>query len=293
MRLELTTYQVNKITLAPGTRYCDGLLQVDEEEVRSLVVDDVYFSDVRLHVVHPGESVRIIHAIDVVEPRYKASGPGCVFPGVLGPPVQVGEGRTLSLDGMSIISTAGLVPGETFYWREAIVDMSGPGALYTPFSQTANLVVELISREPGPGVPAKDLEVQNTIRGSKYAQDWNIAVRRVGFKLASCLAEAVQGLPPDREEVYMLDSVNSSLPKIMCAIEVLGDLLYGSLMGWQPTLLHPNELMDGCPVPALQHPCWGQNRSLSDAKPSGGTGPVSPPRERSEFPGSAPVSQWR
>ena len=177
MRLELATFQVDRITLGPGTRYSDGELRVDPEEVRGLIVDGVYFRDVRLHLAHPGESVRITHVLDVIEPRHKASGPGCVFPGILGPPVQVGEGRTHRLGGMAVVSVGVPVAGETHYWREAIIDMSGPGAPYSPFSQTANLVVEFIPGEPDPDVPAEDLAVLNSLRGSKYSQDWNVAVR--------------------------------------------------------------------------------------------------------------------
>ena len=245
MRLELATFQVDRITLGPGTRYSNGELRVDPEEVRGLIVDGVYFSDVRLHLAHPGESVRIIHVLDVMEPRHKVSGPGCVFPGILGPPVQVGEGRTHRLGGMAVVSVGGAVVGEAYHWREAIIDMSGPGAPYSPFSRTANLVVEFIPGEPGPDVPAEDLEMLNSLRGSKYSQDWNVAVRRAQCKLVDYLAQAVGDLTPSREEVYQLGPVDTGLPKVMYAAEVLGEFLYGAQPGWQPTLLHPNELMDG------------------------------------------------
>ena len=55
--------------------------------------------------------------------------------------------------------------GEPVYWREAIIDMFGPGADYTPFSRTANLVLEIKARpntEP-------DTEEDNTIMGSGHS----------------------------------------------------------------------------------------------------------------------------
>lgn len=51
---------------------------IDPQELRALVLEDSHFADVQVHLVKPGESVRIIH---VVEPRFKVAGPGGVFPG--------------------------------------------------------------------------------------------------------------------------------------------------------------------------------------------------------------------
>ena len=52
-----------------------------------------------------------------------------------------GEGKTLVLEGMAVLTTGRLVAAQ-----EGIVDMSGPGADYTPFSKTRNLVVVLEPR---------------------------------------------------------------------------------------------------------------------------------------------------
>ncbi|MFQ5874494.1 MAG: glycine/sarcosine/betaine reductase component B subunit [Dehalococcoidia bacterium] len=57
--------------------------------------------------------------------------------------------------------------------------------------------------------------------------------------------QVTQDLTPDRLDVYQLDSADPSLPKIVYACQEAGEFLYGTRMGWQPTMLHPNELMDG------------------------------------------------
>ncbi len=49
----------------------------------------------------------------------------------------VGEGRTHVLKGMAVITT-----GEVVGFQEGILDMSGPGAEFTPFSSTMNLVIQ-------------------------------------------------------------------------------------------------------------------------------------------------------
>ena len=245
MKLELANFPVERIALSHQTRYADGVLYVDARDIRARMMDDAYFEDVTVHVAHPGDSTRVIHAVDVVEPRAKQSGAGCVFPGVLGPPTQVGSGRTARLTGMAVLSTSEPAPGEGYYWREALLDMSGPGARYSPFSQNANLVVEVTPKVPGPETPAEDLEMINTIRGSAFSQRLNLALREAQIGLASYLAETVAGLQPSSIDTYELTDVDPGLPRIAYCAQVMGEFLYGQSIGWQPTLLHPNELMDG------------------------------------------------
>ena len=242
MRLELASFNIDRITPAARTRLSRGELQVNVEEIRELVLADENIRDVKIHLVHPGESVRIVHALDVVEPRHKVSGPGVVFPGVLGPPTSVGEGRTHRLSGMAIVTAGESVVGEPLYWREAIIDMTGPGVAHSPFSQTANLVLELVAREPStPEERAED----NTIIGSGYSLSYNRSVRVAGFKVARYLAQVTADMTPDRVDVFELTPMDPGLPKVFYASQETGRFLYGGEMGWQPTLLHPNELADG------------------------------------------------
>ena len=245
MKLEIANFPVAQIVLGDETRYTDGELRVNPEDVRSRMFDEEFFDDISVHVAHPGDSTRLIHIVDVVEPRYKLSGPGYVFPGVLGPPVQAGTGRTARLNGMGVVSTSDPAAGESQYWREAILDMSGPGARYSHFSQTANLVVEMSPKDPGPETPPEDVETLNTLRGSVYSQRMNVALRKAQIALASYLAETVSGFSPASVDTYELTDVDPSLPKVVYGCQVVRDLIYGIPPGWQPTLLHPNELMDG------------------------------------------------
>ena len=245
MKLEIANFPVERIVLGDETRYIDGELRVNPEEARSRMFDEAFFDDISVHVAHPGDSTRLIHIVDVVEPRYKQSGAGCVFPGVLGPPVQAGTGRTARLNGMAVVSTSGPAAGESQYWREAILDMTGPGSRYSHFSQTANLVVEMSPKDPGPETPPEDVETLNTLRGSVYSQRMNVALRKAQIALASYLAKTVSGFSPASVDTYDLTDVDPSLPKVVYGCQVVRDLIYGISPGWQPTLLHPNELMDG------------------------------------------------
>ena len=91
----------------------------------------------------------------------KVEGRGGIFPGVISKVDTVGEGKTYALKGMAVV-TAGKIVG----FQEGIIDMTGPGAEYTPFSKLNNLVVVC---EPVDGLKQHDYEP---------------AVRFAGFRVA-------------------------------------------------------------------------------------------------------------
>ena len=85
MRLELVSFQVNDVVFSPETRVEGKTLHVNVSELKDRLLPNPYIEDIQVHVARPGDRVRIVHAIDVVEPRDKVSGPGAIFPGRLGP----------------------------------------------------------------------------------------------------------------------------------------------------------------------------------------------------------------
>src|SRR4051794_21636629 len=133
MQLEVGSIQIDNIELGARTGLHDHTLVVDPDDIRRVVLEDTHFAAVDVHVARPGESVRIIHALDVVEPRWKVAGPGGVFPGFVSPPPPVGDGRTPRLAGVAVVQTGNPVPGEPTHFREQLIDMAGPGAPYSPF----------------------------------------------------------------------------------------------------------------------------------------------------------------
>src|SRR2546426_6450231 len=94
MRLEVGTIQIRDVEIGRATALTDHTLVIHPEELRTLVLEDSHFADVQVHLVKPGESIRVVHVLDVVEPCWKVAGPGGVFPGFVSPALTVGEGRT-------------------------------------------------------------------------------------------------------------------------------------------------------------------------------------------------------
>jgi glycine reductase len=198
-------------------------------------------ASVDVNLAHPGDDIRIVRVLDAVEPRCKVSGPkqARIFPGLLGSPDTVGEGRTHRLAGMAILNTATFpVPvGGLLQAREAIVDMSGPAAAYSPFSATANLVFTF----------HPTAEVSNA--------EFDQAMRLASLRAAEYLAQVTEALEPDGVEVYALAETDPALPRIAYLYQAQSQgtcadtYLYGKAIdNLVPTLLHPNEFMDGAVV---------------------------------------------
>lgn len=262
MRLELAIFQIKDIIFSNRTGFSDGVLSVSKDELRQVVLQDSHFIDVDIEVARPGDRTRIINVLDVVEPRHKVSGPGTVYPGLLGPPVTVGQGRTHRLQGMALVATGEPAPGESIHWRDGIIDMWGTGAKYTPFSTTLNLVLRLKGKTTfSPGEEA-ELEMVDIIDGSVYAQAYNRAARQAGFRAADYLAAVTRTRQPDDLEVYELSPAEPDLPRVVYACQLhLNRWLYGEKLGWQPTLLHPNEMLDGAVFSSFMGPSNSRDTS--------------------------------
>lgn len=239
MRLELGTFGVKEAAFSERSQLVSGKLFIHKQELEGLLARDPNLAKVEVALAFPGERARIVHALDVIEPRVKVRGRGCAFPGFLGPPVPVGEGRTHVLSGVAVVESGefskqgrGLL-----FAREQIIDMSGPGADHSPFSQTINVVLSFEARD---GV---------------CLEEYDNSIRLAGLRAANYLAELTRGLEPDRIEVFELTGADGSLPRVgyMCQVEATGPLLdtflYGeSIRGCLGTIIHPNELMDGAMV---------------------------------------------
>ena len=170
---------IKDIQFAAESKVENGVLYVSEEAVKAIILEDEKLKSASLDIAKPGESVRITPVKDVIEPRVKVEGEGGIFPGVISKVDVVGSGKTHALKGMAVV-TAGKIVG----FQEGIVDMTGPGADYTPFSKLNNLVLLC--------EPIADIK----------PHDYEKAVRLAGFRVANYLGELARELTPDETKVY-------------------------------------------------------------------------------------------
>ena len=238
MRLELGKIFIKDIQFASESKIENNVLYVNKDELRKAIWDDEAIVSVEFDIAKPGESVRITPVKDVIEPRVKVEGRGGIFPGVLSKVDTVGEGKTIALKGMAVVTT-----GKIVGFQEGIIDMTGPGAEYTPFSKLNNLV---IIAEPAEGVKQHEHEK---------------AVRYIGFKAAKYLGELARNLQPEETKVYetkpLLEQIAEypNLPKVgyVYMLQTQGLLhdtyVYGvDAKQIVPTILYPTEVMDGAIV---------------------------------------------
>ena len=238
MRLEMGHIYIKDIQFAAESKIEDGILYVSEEAAKAVALEDEKIKSVSFDIAKPGESVRITPVKDVIEPRVKVEGRGGIFPGVISKVDTVGEGKTYALKGMAVV-TAGRIVG----FQEGIIDMTGPGADYTPFSKTLNLVMVC---EPVDGIKQHDYEK---------------AVRFAGFRVAAYIGELARDLTPDETKVYETCTIKEGLEKYpelprVAYVQMLQSqgllhdtYVYGvDAKKIVPTILSPTEVMDGAIV---------------------------------------------
>ncbi|MBI4321403.1 MAG: hypothetical protein HY675_23165 [Chloroflexi bacterium] len=239
MRLELASFPVREVRINGRTRYDDGVLEIDKDELLSLVLQDERVASADIGVAVPGDRTRIVNIRDAVTPRVKVSGPGCVFPGILGPVETVGEGRTNTLDGLTVVHSSEYEPTATTgtgAQNSGVVDMWGPGAPLTPLSSTINVV---LTSELADGV--NELEAHT-------------AIQLAECRVAQRLAETTRDATSRSVEVFELCDVDPSLPRVVYVMGFITEwhtpvsrISYYGLPVRESlaTFVHPNEFLDG------------------------------------------------
>ena len=244
MRLEIGNFPVKAMKFGDKTAYEKGVLTLNKEELLAVVKVDEHITTADLRIVAPGDKVRLCPVKESVEMRCKVSGGSSIFPGVTGPMEIAGSGRTHCLTECSL-----LVVGE--HWggfQDGLIDMAGKYQHHTIWGDMLNLVLVADTDE---------------LFEQREQQKKNRALRWAGMRLAEYIGQVVKDLEPESLEVYELpplderDEKTRSLPGVVYVLQPQTQMEakgYNTLIyGWDghdilPTLMHPNELLDGCLV---------------------------------------------
>ena len=246
MKLTLEKIKVDDLVFGDNTKMSGTTLTVNKDEVIEKIKEDERIAGANIDIVKPGESVRLFSVRDVIEPRVKVEGAGEVFPGMLGSGNQVGEGITKAFKGSAVVITQKMVEA-----MDGIIDMSGPGAAYTPFSKTNNLVLEC---DPISGLESHQYEE---------------ALRLAGLKIARYIGEKCQEATAQEKAVYEtlpLEEQKKKYPELpqvgyVYMLQSQGLLqdtyVYGvNAKEITPTYMYPTEVMDGAIVSSnIAIPC--------------------------------------
>lgn len=244
MKLEMGQFFIKEVTFGEKTQYSKGLLTINKEEAIAFVMEDEHITECDIQIAKPGDSTRIVPVKEAIEPRAKVGSGAVAFPGVTGELSQAGTGRTNALKGCSVLA----VGKHWGSFGDGLIDMSGEGANYTYFSKTINICL----------VADTDEEFERHTQQKK-----NRALRWGAHRLAEYLAKAVEETEADQVEKFELESITkrssdvNALPSVVYIMQPqsqmeeagYNDLIYGWDMNrYLPTLMHPNEVMDGAMI---------------------------------------------
>ena len=237
MKLDLAYYHISDVQFGKKTEIRDKVLYIDRNELRSYLLSDKNFSDIKIEIAHPGEMTRIINILDIVDPRKKQSEESEVFPGFIGKLGTVGSGRTNILKNVSIIET-----GHMKGFFGGILDMGGNGSLYSPYSKNHNIVL----------IPT----ASNGVDAITYSK----SLKTASLKTSVYLGKASLYLTTD--EVRTIDFTlcgrrNTGLEKprigyiwqVLSHYELRAIYYYGAKsISFYPLFISPNEIFDGAVV---------------------------------------------
>ncbi|WP_326908789.1 glycine/sarcosine/betaine reductase component B subunit [Sedimentibacter sp. MB31-C6] len=238
MKLELGYILIKDIQFSEESKVENGTLFVNKEEVKALILEDQNFKSAEVELAKPGDSIRIMPVKDVIEPRVKVEGPGGIFPGMVNKVETVGSGKTNVLKGAAVVTT-----GKIVGFQEGIIDMTGPGSEYTPFSKLNNLV---LACEPVDGLKQHEHEK---------------ALRFAGYKVALYLGELARNIVPDESETFETPTITEGI-KLYPELPRVGYVLMLQSQGLLhdtyvygvdakqslTTMIYPTEIMDGAIV---------------------------------------------
>jgi hypothetical protein len=239
MNLQIESIDIRELKKGAKTCVSDHVLTVNLKELEQVLLKGSgCLRSVDIHLVYPGDSVRIVNLMDVVQPRCKVDVQDADFPGFIGKVQRAGVGRTRSLRGIAVV----VANPYTKRHYSALLDMSGKAAELSKYGQMRNVVV----------VPhmAEDAE----------DRDFEDAVKIAGLKTAVYLAQAADGHPADEIEHFDLHLPSlprdNGLPRVACYYQlytpqhdykgISDKCFYGTdVRNLLPTIIHPNEVLDG------------------------------------------------
>ena len=244
MSLTLAVHPIKEIRFGAAIQSANSTLIVEQEELRRLVLQDSRIEAVDFAITGPGESCRAGPVFDIVEPRAKEAGGSPDWPGVLGAPQTAGRGTTHVLRGAAVTALREQSPGESRGATGYVLEMSGEASAGSHYATLQHLIVMPLTRA--------ELPAHSRHRAYRLAQ-LRVAVR---------LAQAGVGAVPQCTETFDNSAAGDRADLLRLAYvgqifsrqrrpEPEESILYGGdTDGMLPTLLHPNEWLDGAVLPS-------------------------------------------
>jgi len=232
-------YPVTSLSWGSSTRYESGHLTISRNDLLQYLEAQGLLKEVEIEeiqLVLPHTSTRVVNIFDVFAARCRLGEGAVNYPGILGPQTGVGHGTSATLDHFAVLAIS---KRENRYNK--ILDMSGPGSEVTPYSSFHHLALMIKPKK-------------NDLDDTQY----QILMKKIGLCAGTYLAQVASTTPCSRSVTYTLHKeMNEKLPRVayICMLSshqrsFLGEpVLYGDdVSGLLPTILHPNEFLDGAVI---------------------------------------------
>jgi Glycine/sarcosine/betaine reductase component B subunits len=244
MQLTLAFHPITEMRFGANTRLEGIILVIAEDELRRVVLQVPGIESVDFAIVRRGESRRAGPVFDIVEPRAKAPGGSLDWPGILSEPSTAGTGTTHVLNGAAVTLLREESPGESRGAMGYVLEMSGVAAAGSHYATLNHLIVIPHTK---PGLPAHAQQ-----------KSYRLAQLRAAVFLARTALDAI----PERTQAFdvSVDESRTALPRVAYVGQIFSrqrkpepdeQIIYGAdTDGMLPTLLHPNEWLDGALLPS-------------------------------------------
>lgn len=235
MDLTLKQYPVRSILWGETTQYRDGSLSVNKENIQTYLMDAGALDEVaivEMALISPATATRVVNIFDVFPAHTRLGESAFNYPGFLEPMQTVGNGSSAELNDFSVLAISSRPSS-----YNKVLDKSGWGAELTPQSKHYHLAFRA---EP------KDADMGQV--------EYEKALRRIGLLVGTYLAKAAASTSPADTTDYALRPVSQPLPRAVYVFMLAShqrstkgaSVLYGDdTSGLLPTVLHPNEILDG------------------------------------------------
>ncbi|WP_102348894.1 glycine/sarcosine/betaine reductase component B subunit [Bacillus sp. Marseille-P3661] len=242
MKLKQYQYPVTSIDWGETTNYQFGTLSINYDDLMKELsqkgdLDQVVITDIEL--VLPGTNTRVVNIFDVLPAQARLGENSVNYPGVLGPAQTVGDGDSAALENFAVLAISSIEERDN-----KLLDMAGIGATLTPYSEFFHVAFR--------AEPKK--EISQAV--------YYLALKKIGLRIGSYLARtAATSQQCPITKTYSLETGDYKLPNAAYVFMIASHqksetgepILYGDdVSGLLPTILHPNEVLDG----AVIAPFW-------------------------------------
>ena len=240
MQLNLKEYPITGVEWGSETKYDCGKMIVSKDAILDFLEENGDLENLEvtdLDIVQPNVPIRVINIFDVFPAHSRLGKNASNYPGFLGPMQAVGDGCSASLTNFSILAISSK-PGR----YNKVLDKDGESKEYSAYGDYFHIAVKAMPKNE-----------------SMTSPEYYYYLKKIALRIGTFLAQKAEETATEEvaATVYEMTELEEKKPRVVfiCMLAALQNwekgeaILYGNdLENMLPTILHPNELLDGAMV---------------------------------------------